>query len=469
MISSRIAYVFAFLSVINGISKAQDHSYHSWSCIDTDHLTVDHTLKSLSRDNIYTDTIALHIIIDNSLFGQWQHSASVIQKEIDKLFARVFDIYAHENIPLKIGTIEIDASNKYASDHLTGILLALRSKSSMKENITLFLTGQARLDGGIAFRGGLCDRSKAFAVSQVRGDYDPISSYSRDVHIIAHELGHVFGSPHTHECVWGPNSNQAIDGCSINDCAMYDLPSEGGTIMSYCQESPFGVELSNGFGEEPGSLIRQNYDLCRTKENAICLSATQIDTRAATVNISTIDYGKGASAGGNLDAKWYTYTPTEHGTIYINACDQGVDTYLNIFTGDCQKLKLVAHSDDDCHAYDGYFIASSIADLNVVANEPIWIEWSNIWSSEGFEFQFLFIAADDPCHSGMALTNTISQNQFYYSATAIDFNGMIDSTGFLTLMSPMSVELKAGVEIRNNGHFEILIGTCDQQTKLSIN
>ncbi len=54
-----------------------------------------------------------------------------------------------------------------------------------------------------------------------------------DVPIMAHELGHTFGSPHTHSCSWpgGP-----IDYCSTVEgtCYSESLESISGTLMSYC-------------------------------------------------------------------------------------------------------------------------------------------------------------------------------------------------------------------------------------------
>ncbi|CCH54817.1 peptidase M12B ADAM/reprolysin [Fibrisoma limi BUZ 3] len=64
-----------------------------------------------------------------------------------------------------------------------------------------------------------------------------ISANQADLNTIAHEFGHTFGSPHTHNCSWpgGP-----IDFCSTveasynGDCYTGSLQSIPGTIMSYC-------------------------------------------------------------------------------------------------------------------------------------------------------------------------------------------------------------------------------------------
>lgn len=83
--------------------------------------------------------------------------------------------------------------------------------------------------------------------------------YSWDVSATTHELGHNIGSPHTQSCSWqgGP-----IDNCVAPEdggCDPGPAPdASGGTIMSYCHLTRFGINLAFGFGPLPGNLIRQN-------------------------------------------------------------------------------------------------------------------------------------------------------------------------------------------------------------------
>ncbi|MBL0102917.1 MAG: fibronectin type III domain-containing protein [Bacteroidetes bacterium] len=80
-------------------------------------------------------------------------------------------------------------------------------------------------------------------------------------------MGHLIGSRHTHACVWNGNST-AIDGCAgyvEGSCALPGNPSSGGTIMSYCHLTSVGMNLSLGFGPQPGNVIRN------TVLNATCL------------------------------------------------------------------------------------------------------------------------------------------------------------------------------------------------------
>ena len=78
--------------------------------------------------------------------------------------------------------------------------------------------------------------------------------------VVAHELGHLFGSHHTHACRWNGN-NTAIDGCAgfvEGNCGNPGNPSGGGTIMSYCHIRNIGINFSRGFGPQPGNVIRNN-------------------------------------------------------------------------------------------------------------------------------------------------------------------------------------------------------------------
>src|SRR5438874_1041236 len=121
---------------------------------------------------------------------------------------------------------------------------ANRPKSSYPRTLVQYLSGKP-VTGGIAWISVVCanDFSQsgghwggAYGVVQVNGAY-PASPW--DLIASAHEMGHNFGSPHTH-CFSPP-----IDMCYSGESGCYSGPVVnpgplGGTIMSYCHLLPGG-------------------------------------------------------------------------------------------------------------------------------------------------------------------------------------------------------------------------------------
>jgi hypothetical protein len=99
-----------------------------------------------------------------------------------------------------------------------------------QRDLVHFLSGKA-VHGGVAYVDVLCSQAYGFGVSQVQGAFDLASpSNIWDVMVLTHELGHNFGSPHTH-CYSPP-----LDRCYNAEPGCYSGPvvSSRGTIMSYC-------------------------------------------------------------------------------------------------------------------------------------------------------------------------------------------------------------------------------------------
>ena len=93
----------------------------------------------------------------------------------------------------------------------------------------------ANLGGGVAYLAVLGDSSQTFTFG-VSGNIDgdtpfpiAVSPLNWDFMVVAHELGHNFSSPHTHDFV--PPIDECANGICITD----------GTIMSYCHLCPGGL------------------------------------------------------------------------------------------------------------------------------------------------------------------------------------------------------------------------------------
>ncbi|SFQ69891.1 Por secretion system C-terminal sorting domain-containing protein [Flavobacterium akiainvivens] len=133
--------------------------------------------------------------------------------------------------------------------------------------------------GGVALgTQGLCTDTNV-SYGNIFLEYEDVPVYSNTVEVVTHELGHLFGSPHTHGCYWNGN-NTAIDGCGTSvgyvegDCEIGPIPYDtGGTIMSYCHLVEGALtNFANGFGPQPAQRILDYV------ESSTCLSSDCINT-----------------------------------------------------------------------------------------------------------------------------------------------------------------------------------------------
>jgi hypothetical protein len=133
-----------------------------------------------------------------------------------------------------------------------------------------FLSG-ASLGGGIAYINVLCNQTYGFGVSAIHGDVDWSSwtgdkgAFTWDFMVVAHELGHNFGTAHTHD--YCPPLDQCVT--STSNCGGPAVCSEG-TIMSYCHTCAGGM---NNIRLEFHPVVA---DRLRLAVNMQCLGASTL-------------------------------------------------------------------------------------------------------------------------------------------------------------------------------------------------
>ncbi|MEL6356209.1 MAG: M12 family metallo-peptidase, partial [Bacteroidota bacterium] len=193
----------------------------------------------------------------NFMAGLWNMVATIYQNEnITTTISQVFAWTTPDNYPTSSSSLVL-ANFRATRPNFNGDLAHLVS------------TG-APAGVGVAYVGGLCN-SLNYAYSWIQGSYAQVPTYSWSVNVLAHEMGHNLGSRHTHDCIWN-NNNTPIDGCGpaanySTPCTPGPLPTNGGTVMSYCHLlGNIGINFNNGFGQQPGDLIRANI------ANASCLT-----------------------------------------------------------------------------------------------------------------------------------------------------------------------------------------------------
>lgn len=195
----------------------------------------------------------------------------------------------------------------------------------------------------VAYVNSLCTTSR-HAYSGASQTYNNVPVYSWTIEAMTHEMGHSLGSPHTHACAWNGNST-AIDGCGTQagypegTCPTGPIPTPAvkGTIMSYCHLlSGVGINFANGFGPQPGALIRNTVDskaclgkdctaACSTTISGLSVSnITQISANAAFNDATSSSwkyrltkFDGTAVANGNISTQSLSFSNLQPATYYV--------------------------------------------------------------------------------------------------------------------------------------------------------
>lgn len=101
----------------------------------------------------------------------------------------------------------------------TGNLLAQfqNTRAFFNGDLGQLLTFRNIGGGQAAGFNGLCNINieDRLSVAMLYNSYSDVPTYSWSAYVVTHEFGHLFGSRHTHACVWN-GDNTAIDGCSVS-------------------------------------------------------------------------------------------------------------------------------------------------------------------------------------------------------------------------------------------------------------
>ncbi|HMT92091.1 FG-GAP-like repeat-containing protein [uncultured Thiothrix sp.] len=214
------------------------------------------------------------------------NSASAAAQYVVDLIAYVSSIYEAEiktSLRLKeivLYTSPADPWDALSTDSALYELQAyyLTKRASVPRTTVHLLSGKDTMNGGIAFIASVCTAPAYAGASQGSYDYGVSGGMSGsftpnsplivwDAYVVAHELGHNFGSSHTHAYDVDHGYNLPVDCCYATAggaCQNYqpatNLPGLGsltggstathpGTIMSYCHLVSGGSQnLSMSFG-----------------------------------------------------------------------------------------------------------------------------------------------------------------------------------------------------------------------------
>lgn len=189
-------------------------------------------------------------------------STAAVVNYVTAVHNQVATLYLNESIQTPLSQIRVwDVNDPYNATTTSALLSQFQANTaSINGNLGQLLTFR-NVGGGIAAGfSGICNANvdNSLCVSYIFSTYSNVPTYSWTIYVATHEFGHLFGSRHTHACVWNGN-NTAIDGCAggtEGGCAIPAIPAGGGTIMSYCHLQSTGINFSLGFGPQPGNVIR---------------------------------------------------------------------------------------------------------------------------------------------------------------------------------------------------------------------
>ncbi|RYD94515.1 MAG: T9SS type A sorting domain-containing protein, partial [Sphingobacteriales bacterium] len=186
---------------------------------------------------------------------------------ITAAFNNVATLYNNEQITTSVSQVHVwTTQDSYPTNSSSNALNSFKAtRTSFNGDLAhLAALGGSNL-GGIAWVDVLCNNAYRYAYSNIYSSYSTVPTYSWTVYVMTHEMGHNLGSPHTQSCSW---TGGALDNCYTTEggCAPGPAPTNGGTIMSYCHLTSNGINFNNGFGTQPGNLIRNRVNA------ASCLS-----------------------------------------------------------------------------------------------------------------------------------------------------------------------------------------------------
>ncbi|MDH3650519.1 MAG: zinc-dependent metalloprotease, partial [Saprospiraceae bacterium] len=205
------------------------------------------------------ECVSIYFEIDYALFEN-KGSVGAVENYVSGIFNNVSTLYSNENINVDISEIFIWVSpDPYPTNSSSAAMDEFMSqRPNFNGTLGHLMVIGGQNTGGIAYLNVLCSSSYNYGYSDISTGYSNFPTYSWTVNVVTHETGHNMGSPHTHACSWGPQGNEALDDCYTTEgsCGAGPHPGNGGTIMSYCHLSSTGINFNNGFGSQPGDLVR---------------------------------------------------------------------------------------------------------------------------------------------------------------------------------------------------------------------
>lgn len=192
-------------------------------------------------------------------------------------------------------------------------------------NAAHILSGVRGEYGGVAYLPGLCQNEYDYGLSTYLNGSFPYPLLNNvhqnwDLVVTAHELGHNFGAPHTH------NVTPPIDGCGLGDCSQ----AASGTIMSYCHTC--GGGLSNINLTLHPRLISENIlpylsgeAPCDTLWSGADFTSGPVDSSGTLCDRGSLTFT--ATAEGSYTIEWFSLDSQNVATLVVDGINGDGSSY----------------------------------------------------------------------------------------------------------------------------------------------
>jgi hypothetical protein len=387
-------------------------------------------VKKILQDGINTrdqKCFKQYLECDYALFLN-KGSVSATTNWVTALYNNVAALYENENLSTHISEIYVwTSADPYSTSNSYSALKQFKNlRPSFNGDLGQLVALGGNNVGGIAWVNTLCTPFK-YSYANIYSTYSNVPVYSWTVQVMTHEIGHNLGSPHTHSCTW---PGGAIDNCYYveGSCNPGPAPVDGGTIMSYCHLTSYGINFNNGFGPLPGDLIRSKVN------NSSCLGYCEdggdiICNPPDIVTISNItNYSALVSWNNALNGTSYIleYKLSSSNTWIVFPAQTETSKLLdNLTAGSTYHVRIKTNCGEISSEYSAVYAFTTGNSCDVptglvvtnITESSAKVSWNPVSGATQYDFRY-------------KLSNSSTWNTFTITGTSITFSGLTSNTSY---------------------------------------